>query len=278
MFEQEFTGLEAFWELLADGLLDDAGTCESDESAGLCDVEVPEHGKAGGDTAGGGVGEQADVGDGCFIQLRESGGYLGQLHEAYYTFHHACSAGSGDDYERMAGGERAIDSAGDGLADDSAHAAADEAVFHCGEDYVVVAELPEGGEDRVVETGLFLGGDEALLVGLNVGEIERIGGAQASIYQGVTGFEQEFNAFAGADLEVMTALGANVDIGFELSLEEDASAAWALNPEALRFDTGGFAVVGYWSEGGFCAEIGVGIAVGLYFGVCSFEPRHNDSL
>jgi hypothetical protein len=63
VFEEELGALEAFGELLADGLFDDAGAGEADERAGFGDVEVAEHGEAGGDAAGGGVGEDADVGD-----------------------------------------------------------------------------------------------------------------------------------------------------------------------------------------------------------------------
>ena len=63
MFEEELGALEAFREFLAGGLLDDAGAGEADEGAGFGDVEVAEHGEAGGDASGGGVGHQGDVGD-----------------------------------------------------------------------------------------------------------------------------------------------------------------------------------------------------------------------
>ena len=59
---------------------------------------------------------------------------------------------------------------------------------------------------------------EALLVGLDVGEVERVSGAQAAVHQLIAGFEQQFDALARADLEVMLALGADVQVGLQLRL------------------------------------------------------------
>ena len=48
-----FGALEAIGKLLADGLLDHAGTGKADQRAGLGDVDVAEHGVGGGHAAGG---------------------------------------------------------------------------------------------------------------------------------------------------------------------------------------------------------------------------------
>src|SRR5438309_1571656 len=58
VLEEELGALEAFRELLAGGLLDDAGSGEADEGSGFGDVEVAEHRKGRGDAAGGGVGHE----------------------------------------------------------------------------------------------------------------------------------------------------------------------------------------------------------------------------
>jgi hypothetical protein len=79
----------------------------------------------------------------------------------------------------------------------------------------------------------FLRRAQALLVGLHVGKVQRIGRAQAAIHQFIAGFEQQFDALAGADLEVMLALRANVQVGFEIGLEDGLAAAQALDPQAL---------------------------------------------
>ena len=67
----------------------------------------------------------------------EAAGDLGQLHQADDALHHARAAGGGDDDERPARLKRAIDGAGDRLADHRAHAAADEGVFHHAENDVM---------------------------------------------------------------------------------------------------------------------------------------------
>jgi hypothetical protein len=234
--EQEFGALEAFGELLADGLLDDAGAGEADERAGFGDVEVAEHGEAGGDAAGGGVGHDGDVGDFGVVETGQAGGDLGELHQGGDAFHHAGSARSGDDDEGVARREGAIDGAGDGLADDGAHATADEAVLHDGEDDGVGADQAEGVDDGVVETGLFLGFGEAALVGLEVGEVERVGGAEVEIDELVAGFEELVDAGAGVDAEVQAAVGTDHEVGLEVGLPDDLAALIALDPESLGAD------------------------------------------
>src|SRR5713226_9517544 len=96
VFEQEFGALKSFGELLPDGLFNDAGAGEADERAGFTDVEVAEHGKAGGDAAGGGIGEHGDVGELLFVKTGKGGGDFGKLHQADGALHHARAAGAGD--------------------------------------------------------------------------------------------------------------------------------------------------------------------------------------
>jgi hypothetical protein len=43
------------------------------------------------------------------------------------------------------------------------------------------ADVAECVDDGVVEAGLLLGGGEALFVGLDVGEVERVGGAEIAV-------------------------------------------------------------------------------------------------
>jgi hypothetical protein len=73
----------------------------------------------------------------------------------------------------------------------------------------------------------------ALFVGLHVGKVERVAGAQPGVDQLVTGFEQHFNARTRADFEVMLALGADVQISFEIGLINGLAAAGAFHPQAL---------------------------------------------
>src|SRR5437879_10357151 len=82
VFEQEFGTLKAFGEFLADGLLNDARAGKTNERARFADVEVAEHGKAGGDAARGGISEDGDIGQLFVIEAREGGGNFGELHQA----------------------------------------------------------------------------------------------------------------------------------------------------------------------------------------------------
>ena len=60
VLQQIFGALEAFRQLLADRLLDDAGAGEADQRARLGDLDVAQHGEAGGDAAGGRIGQHHD--------------------------------------------------------------------------------------------------------------------------------------------------------------------------------------------------------------------------
>ena len=54
VFQLELAALEALGQALADGLLDDAGACKTDECARLSQHDVAKAGKAGGNAAGSG--------------------------------------------------------------------------------------------------------------------------------------------------------------------------------------------------------------------------------
>ena len=97
VFEEEFAALEALREFLPDGLLDDAGSGETDEGSRLGDIQVAQHGERCGDAARRGIGEDRNVGHLKFVKAGEGGGDFGQLHKADNAFHHAGAAGGGDD-------------------------------------------------------------------------------------------------------------------------------------------------------------------------------------
>ena len=98
------------------------------------------------------------------------------------------------------------------------------------------ADVADGVDDGVVEAGLLLGFGEAVLVGLEVGEVEGVGGAELEVYQLVAGLEEVVDAAAGVDAEVIAALGADLLIGLEFGLEDDLLAVGAADPEALGAD------------------------------------------
>src|SRR5713101_7047580 len=210
VFEEELGTLETFGEFLADGLLDHAGAGETDERAGFADIEVAKHGEAGGDAAGGGIGEHGDVGQLFVVKFGKRGGNFGELHEADGAFHHARAAGAGDGDERLAGFDGKFDSASDFFADHRAHGAADEAKFHGAKNDGPAIELALGGDDGVIHAEFFLGFSQARGVGLGVDKLERVGGGHARVVLGPAAVEKHFEALRGIHFEMELAFGADV--------------------------------------------------------------------
>src|SRR5712692_920872 len=261
VFEEEFGALKSFGEFLADGLFDDARTGETDECAGLADVEVTEHGEAGGDTAGGGIGEHGNVRQLFVVEAGEGGGNFGELHEADGAFHHARAAGAGDGDEGLTGFNGQFNAARDFFADYSAHGAADEATFHGAHDHGTAVELAFGGDDGIVHAEFFLGFSEARGVGLGVNELERVGGGHARVVLGPAAVEKHFEALLGIHFEVKLALGADEKIRFEILAEDDSAAGLALDPQAF---------------GAHAALFGRGRLLNRFF--VALEPSHGGKL
>src|SRR6185437_12354488 len=136
------------------------------------------------------------------------------------------------------------------FADDCTHRAANEAVLHCGDDHIEPVDLADGVDDGVIEAGLLLLPVKAVLVGLEVCEVERVGGAKACVDEFVAGVEQHLDALTGADLEVIAAVRTDLEVGFEVGVEDWLAALGTLGPESLganlvvggRNDLGGVAL------------------------------------
>ena len=123
-------------------------------------------------------------------------------------------------------------------------------------------ELAYGVENRVVEPGLFLGLAKALLVGLDVVEVQRVGGTKAAIHQLIAGLQQHLDALLRIHFEVVLALRADVQIGFEVGLVDRLPAAETLDPETLGADSP-LAVARVWTD-----------RYRFVFAVLAFEPGH----
>src|SRR5438045_4978020 len=85
VLEEEFSGLKAVWQLLADRLLDDLRPGETDVAARLCDQDVSERCERGADAAVGRVGEERDEEDAGLAQPRDRLARLRHLHERAAT-------------------------------------------------------------------------------------------------------------------------------------------------------------------------------------------------
>ena len=234
LFHQELTALETLRQFLADGLLDHARAGKANQRAGFGNVEVAQHGKAGGDAAGGGVGQHADVRHLGVIQAPEGGADLGHGHQADGAFHHACAARGADDNERDAFVESLFHGAGNRFADDGTHAAADKAVLHGADQHLAAQQLAARVDDGVLAAGGFLRCFHAPLVGLQVGEVERVGRLQIAVFlHEDTVVKEVAKARAGVYAEVLLALGADVEVGLKVLLPDDLAAALALDPKAF---------------------------------------------
>src|SRR5699024_8258530 len=81
VLQQVFGPLEALGQLFTDGLLDDAGPREPDQRPRLCQHDIAQAGKAGGDAAGGGVSEHRDIQPPMLRKALDGSGGLGHLHQ-----------------------------------------------------------------------------------------------------------------------------------------------------------------------------------------------------
>ncbi|MNY25908.1 hypothetical protein D3C86_1597200 [compost metagenome] len=98
----------------------------------------------------------------------------------------------------------------------------------------MAVDRPLARDDAVPVAGLGAALDQALRVRLAVDERERIHRAQLGVGLAErTGIEQLQDALTPADPEVVTALGADVEVGAQILGEQGLRAGIALGPEAV---------------------------------------------
>ena len=98
--QQVFGALEALGQLLAHGLLDHARAGEADQRAGLGDLDVAQHGEAGGDAAGGGVGQHDDERQTGVLDQARGDDRARHLHQADRALLHARATRGGEHDQR----------------------------------------------------------------------------------------------------------------------------------------------------------------------------------
>ena len=130
MLELELRTLKARRQALVQGLLDDARAGEGDKGVGLCQADVSLHGKAGRDTARGGVGEHGDIEQSRVAVTADGTRGLGHLHEGGRSLLHARAARHSEAHDGQAPLGRQLEEATDLLAHDTAHRTHHELAVH----------------------------------------------------------------------------------------------------------------------------------------------------
>ena len=233
VLEEKLTALKSLGQLLANRLLDDARAGEANQRSRLRDVQIAEHREARRHASRGRVGQDRDVRKVLLIEPRQRRADFRHLHQRQRAFHHAGAAGARDDNHRTACRERALDASRDLLADDHAHAAADEAVLHRRHDGFVPVDAPACDDDRVVHAGRRDARLQARMVRLRIGELQRIRRDEPAVVFDPRAVEQRAQPIEGAHAEVKAALRADAQILREILVVEDLRAPCALDPQAL---------------------------------------------
>ena len=121
------------------------------------------------------------------------------------------------------------------LADDHAHAAADEGVLHRRDDARLAVDLARGGDDRVLHAGGLPRGPQPFGVRLRVHELQGIDRRQALVVRDEpAAVEQHPQPVGRANPEVVPAFRADVEAGGEVLVVDRLRAAGALHPQAFR--------------------------------------------
>src|SRR2546427_3612985 len=231
--EQELRALESLGQRLTDRLRNDPWSGEPDQRARLGQDDVAEHREARGDAAGRGIGEDRDVRQPGGGKPLERGGGLGHLHQREDALLHPGAAGRRDDDDRQMLVDGELNGAGELLADDRAHAAAEEAELEDGEHGRLAADRRDTTDDRFVGRGLLGGRADAFAILLGVLERQRIGRHQAGLaLLERASVGQLTDALTGGDAEGIVALRTDAPAAFHLGAVDDFLAGVALDPQA----------------------------------------------
>src|SRR5258708_7570934 len=235
MLEDELAALEALRELLADGLARHARAGEPDERVRLGEDDVPERRERCEHAAGRRVSEEAEVREPSLVESMERPEDLRHLHERERALLHPRAAGGAHDEQRYAVRDRALGGAGELLPHHAAHRAAHEVEVHDRELDRALVDLRGAADRRVLLAALRLRLANALRVPLLVGEREGVSGRQLGVVLGEAALiDQQLDALARAEPEVVLALRADVVIPGELLVEEHLAARRTLGPQGRR--------------------------------------------
>ncbi len=93
------------------------------------------------------------------------------------------------------------------------------------------AEVTHGIHYCVIEAGLTPGLFQPVPIRLYIDKLERVGGYELEVNQLVPRLEQAGDAAARIQAEMVSTLGADLEVVFEVFLEDGLPAAFALLPQ-----------------------------------------------
>jgi len=132
VLEQELGGLETFRQISTNSLFDDPGTGKTDQGAGFGHIDVAKGGVTGGHPAGGGIGQDRDVGNPLLAQAGQYRAGLGHLHQGKQGLLHPRTAAAAQDDGCLPVAQGIQKGPGDFFTHDRSHAAAHEGKIHDG--------------------------------------------------------------------------------------------------------------------------------------------------
>ncbi len=235
MLQQVFGLLEAFGQLFADGLLDDARPGEADQRPGLGQMHIAQHGVGGRHPAGGRMGQHHDIGQPGLLQILHGDGRARHLHERQDGLLHARPAGGDEEDEGRLALYGLAHGGDDGLAHGHAHGAAHELEVLHTDDHVQPVQLARPGQDGVVAPGLGARRLQPVGVFLVVAEFQRIAGYLGKFESLVfAAVEHVLQPLYGRHAHVIARFGHHPQIGFQILVEHHLARLRAGDPHVLR--------------------------------------------
>ncbi len=234
MLQQKLAALETGRQLFPHGLFDHPRSGEADQRFRLGDIDVAQHREAGGNAAGGRVGQHRQVGDAVLGQPGQRRAGFGHLHQRHQGLLHPRPAAGGEADERavlVQGGLRGADEA---LAHHRAHGAGHEGKLEGNGDDWNALEPAAHGDQRVFFVMGFLRLRQPVAVFFAVFEFQKIGRFDAlADFGGSILVEKTQQALAGSNRHVMAAFGTDLQVALQFGAVKHRAAFLALVPKSF---------------------------------------------
>ena len=232
MLQKELGTLESLRQFLPDGLLDNPGTCESDQRLRLCQYHVAQHGETGRHASGRRIRQYADIEKPCVAMTLEGSRSLRHLHQGRYPLLHPGAPGAREDNHRKFFFGGSFYRAGNLLAHHFAHAGHEKTSVADAKGNFGSMNTCFSCNDSLVKTRLFLKYFQFLFVSF---VIQRIPGGKSLIPL----FERVFiryhlYAAVCVDTEISSAFWTDIIVLFHILCKNGTAALIAFAQKPFR--------------------------------------------